>query len=194
MANVRSLTAPSRPSASVGPPRRSCRRVPRRASAAWRSSLPARRRRRLIPRGTTSTPIPPARPPPPTGTTIACDVGELGQDLAGQQAAVTGDDVVVVEGRDEHQSRILGGAAAGGRLGLVVGGADDFDLRSQRGDAGALDLGRLRRDQHRRLDVVGPGRQRDAEAMIPGGGGDHPLLCSPGPGPSRRSGPRPPAA
>ena len=54
-------------------------------------------------------------------------VGQLGEDLAREQAAVAGDDVVVVERRHEHQARIGGGALARDRLGLVVGRAADLD-------------------------------------------------------------------
>ena len=43
-------------------------------------------------------------------------VGELGQDLARQQAAVAGDDVVVVERRHEHQARDRRRRGAGPRL------------------------------------------------------------------------------
>ena len=95
----------------------------------------------LIPRGTTSTPMPPARPAAADRHDDRLHVGELRQDLARQQAAVAGDDVVVVERRDEDRRRIGLGAPARLGLGLVVGRAGDLDLGAERGDPARLNSG-----------------------------------------------------
>jgi hypothetical protein len=102
-------------------------------------------------------------------------VGELGQDLTREQAAVARDHVVVVERRDELQAGIGGGAAAGLGLGFVVGGARDFDGGTQRGDTGALDLRSLSRHQHRRLQAERLRGECHAQPVVAGRGGDDPL-------------------
>ncbi len=99
-------------------------------------------------------------------------VGELRQDLARQEAAVAGDHVVVVERRHEDQARIGLRTPARFRLGLVISRAADLDLGAERRDPDALELGRLRRHQHGRLDAEGSRRQRHAEAVVPGRRGD----------------------
>ena len=120
---MRSLTAPSSPSASVG------------AAVVGRVGAPLveRAAHGAVRLGRRAQDLDPARDDldaDAAGQPAAADrhddrlhVGELRQDLAREQAAVAGDHVVVVERRHEHQARIGGGAPARLGLGLVVGRA-----------------------------------------------------------------------
>ncbi len=130
----------------------------------------------LMPRGTTSTPMPPASPPPPTGTTIACTSGSWARISRASRPPLP---AITWSSSNADTNTRPGSAAARWRAAASASSyvaPRDLDARAQRRDAGALDLGRLRRHQHGRVDAEGTGRQRDAQAVVAGRGGDHARL------------------